>query len=227
MEAIQDGDPKRLMRFVERTSFLALPGIGASGVKMTGEYMDPTRRPYKEPGDAIKRAIPKLSEMVRPMYSWDGNPVLVNRFQGRQTLPFVDNPYYKDDPVRDELVKIGAPISATRDYIRGPEILPGSPPVKIYYNDDEWDFYHKIIREGYIKGETKIIPLRQVIEQAMASPRYKKAKSANTKRAIVSVIFENWHSMARKITVANTDMGARLQKAVQAQATAIKKAEGM
>jgi len=225
-KAVEEQDPTSLMRWTERMATLSIPGVGSQEMRRLAEEQDPTKHIYKNPGDIFKRQFVEAAKTVRSSYAWDGSKMLVNRYQSRMILPFLANPYYKDDPMQKELVRLGVRINELKDYIHAPTPTGmGQPGPKVYLTDEEWDKYNQLIHEGL--PQRGLLSLRQILEAVMKSPGYTRRKSDALKRIIIESVITRYRKAAKEVLKTITPLGARAIEATKIQQEAIKSAEGI
>jgi len=194
--ALQEGNIKPLARWVERMGELTVPLAGARGVQRIVEDQDPTKKEYRDIGDQIKLMIPELRKNLHQSYSWDGSPMLVNRFQGFNTLPFIPNPYHKDDPIRDALMQYKVKFHKRQDFVRTPGI-GGKPGVKVQMNRDEWDAFNALINKGL--PDQGFPSIRDIMGSVIESRKFERLDNDDQRNIMLSLVRDRYFKQAKQI----------------------------
>lgn len=159
LNAVTSQDVNTVKSFLEKELPTLMPY--SSALKQTARYNDPVLRDVNSLLDSFQAAIPGYSKDLPPRRNLFGEPILLEGGLGPDLISPLYTRTIKHDPVRDELVRLGIPVSMPGQTIDGIKLTP-----KIY------DRYTELAGSGKLLGT---MDLHAKLAETMKSPLYKQA----------------------------------------------------
>ena len=83
-EAVNEGDPSKVVRFLERNLVKAIPIVGSGPMLDYAKSQDPYAKRKIEAGHEFFAQIPSLRKRIPNVYTWDGLPFVEDKYEFSQ-----------------------------------------------------------------------------------------------------------------------------------------------